>query len=870
MDSCLLGIVFLAPLFLGGRHDLGRLIFVALASVAGVAWFAHQSLSQARKWTHSWAFPLGLAALLLVLLQLLPLSQDWLITLSPRTPELLPLWSHGADASAQLGTWATLSLAPSSTSVALATLIAYLLLFATVIGRLRNKADIEKLIRMIGYAGVLMGCFGLIQYYFSNDRFFWFYEHPHTTTSDAVKGSFTTRNHFAHFLTLAIGPLLACCLLIRLKPSSRSRSSASPPSRAARSRTQMSLMLCFGIVVITLGVLLSLSRGGAAAFATAVTFAVGAYYRRGLINGAALYGLAMLGVIVVGVLSFSGYEEVSKRLDDFVSGSVEGLDKNEGRRKIWAANLEAIQAGTFFGAGAGSHREIYHLYLPQSLTREYTHAENGYLQIATENGWAGALLLAATLVAVGSWCMRALLWSSSDHAYLLAVGITASLLASVIHAFVDFVWFIPSCMSLTIILAACALRLGQLETQAHSARRFSVTWPRSRWICLTATAAAAAGWAILTTLGPATAATHRDKYLLAAKVNREHAFRTLTSNAQPEETAAGQANTESAIFHLRNTLAHDPRSARAHLRLAGKYLQYFNLLQQSAANSMSVDQIREAALASRFQSGRELQQWLQTAFGQNSRLLYQAHYHTVQALRLCPLQGEGYLYLANLCFLEGNQPGAVEAYIEQSLLVRPYHGRVLFEAGRQLLLAGQLERAFNLWKRTYHDSGIHQLRIVRLLAGELPAPAFLQLFQPNWHTLRYVWQGYEQTGRADDMLAVLSYAENAAEREFTGVQSEQAAYVWRYLSNIQSKLNKESGALHSMEQAYRAAPSTLWVRRSLGQKLLQAARYDDAAVHLRWCLARQPDNDNLRQELVMATKHRLPSAAQQATATTFR
>jgi hypothetical protein len=426
-------------------------------------------------------------------------------------------------------------------------------------------------------------------------------------------------------------------------------------------------------------------------------------------------------------------------------------------------------------------------------------------------------------------------------------------------------------MSLTIVLAACALRLSQLETPFRSEAQCSVTWPQSRWLGMTAAAAAAAGWAIATTWGPATAATHQDKYLIAAKLNRGQSFRRLTENTEPgDATDDGQAHVEAAIYHLRNTLARNPRSARAHLRLARKYLQAFHLLQQSAANSMSLVQIREAALASRFQSAQELQKWLQIAFGKNSRLLYQAHYHTRQALQLCPLQGEGYLHLANLSFLQGNQPGAVEAYIEQSLLVRPYQGRILVEAGRQLLFVGQVERAFGLWKNIYRDAGNHRLQIVRALAGPMPASVFLKHFEPNWETLRYVWKRYEQTGREADMQAVLQYAESAAVQEYRDVHSEQAAYVWRYLSNMHSKLNDDAAALRSMHQAYRAAPSTLWVRRGLGQQLLVAERYREAEIHLRWCLARQPDNNNLRKELVLATKGRLPNKVQQAAATTFR
>ena len=49
-------------------------------------------------------------------------------------------------------------------------------------------------------AAVLMAAFALVQYFAGNGRFYWFYEHPFSSASDAVKGSFTNRNHFAQFL----------------------------------------------------------------------------------------------------------------------------------------------------------------------------------------------------------------------------------------------------------------------------------------------------------------------------------------------------------------------------------------------------------------------------------------------------------------------------------------------------------------------------------------------------------------------------------------------------------------------------------------------------------------------------------------------
>ena len=56
------------------------------------------------------------------------------------------------------------------------------------------------------------------------------------------------------------------------------------------------------------------------------------------------------------------------------------------------------------------------------------------------------------------------------------------------------------------------------------------------------------------------------------------------------------------------------------------------------------------------------------------KYLRMAARHARQGLNLCPLRGEGYLYLAELCFLEGGTSETKSAYIDQAINVRPFHG----------------------------------------------------------------------------------------------------------------------------------------------------------------------------------------------------
>ncbi len=869
VDYCLVGILFVAPLFFGGRHLLGRFVFIALACLAGVSWFVHQTAVKQGYWTRNWANVLGLAALLLVALQLAPLPAEWLQLLAPRNTSLLSLWQDGGDGTSQLGSWQTLTLTPTSTRIALATLLAYVLLFITAAGRMQTRGDIERLLRLVALVAMLMAGFGILQYLTSNGKFFWFYDYPYTTTAKAAKGSFTTRNHFAHFLVLGMGPLLAwIVLLLRRKTKPTKQSTATQPLKAH----YLVAALHIGLGIVALAVMLSLSRGGIVAMLVAAVVTVAIYSRRRLLSGSYLYGLAMLGLFVVGLLSLSDYDRVANRLDDFASGSLAELDNNDGRRKIWAANMAAIQTGSLFGSGAGSHREIYPIFLPQSPINEYTHAENGYLQIATENGWLGVGLIAAAVALVSRWCWIAVRKANDTSAFVLAGAITASLAVSFVHSVVDFVWFIPACMSLTILLAAAALRLAQLaETAEVPTSVIAQPWPRARWIGLATAATCAAVWAITTMLGPALASTHWDKFLLvASRTEPSRDQESTEEDSMRNATAEREARARAMIFHLQNVLTRDPQFARAHLRLAAKYLQLFNQRQQDATNAMSIDQIRDAAIASRFPSSQDLRQWLMQAFGENSRLLYQAHYHTRQALLLCPLQGEGYLYLANLCFLEGRDSTAAEAYMAQALQVRPYDGDVLFETGRQRLLLGQLEQAFAEWQRIFHDRGNHQRKIIRLLAGHLPAMAFLELFEPNWSTLPLLWDQYRQKGSPQDWQALVDYTADQAATLQSPEVTYQAAHVRYALAEMHRELEHPEHALHYYQQAQRLAPNVFVFRRALGRALLRAQQYEAAQPHLRWCLARRPDNETIRDELIEAKKSRLPQTALAAPGTVYQ
>jgi tetratricopeptide (TPR) repeat protein len=857
VDLGLCGVIFVAPYFFGGRHDLGRLVLVSLIGATAAAWFVRQALLPAARWPRTCAHAIVLLAAALLVVQIIPLPPAWHAWISPTAANLLPLWSASAADGAPLGAWQTASLAPHETAKSLAMLLSYGLLFATVAGRIQERADIHRILNWMAFSAVLMAIFGVAHFLTSDGRFFWFYDHPFRSASSTLCGPFTNRNHFANFLLLGFGPLVAW--LLSVTAGMQTAPARRQPAQSLRQQIML-WSLVAAVVIVALGIVGTGSRGGALAFLAAGVVLPSIYMVRGLVDSRCLYGLIGLAIVTIGLLSLHGYDDVIHRLDDFAEGSVDAVDSRAIRRSIWNANATAFQALWPVGAGAGTHREICPVYMPESFGKEFTHAENGYLQVATETGVAGAVLLAAGILLCGGWCVGCFRHATQaeDIRALGAAG--AGLAASVVHSLVDFVWYIPACMSFTILLAVCALRQWQLARSSEGEPHGMLMLRPGRWMELAAAVVLIAAWTVHTYFGPAMAALSWDRYMRAAvasrQVTREQVTDLFASRPISETESRARLN-ELMIRQLEQAIEWDARFARAHLRLAGKCIARFELLQQHAENAMSLAQIRDAAMKSPFASPGELQAWLQRAVGGNYQWLLRALDEARQAASLCPLQGEAYVYLAQLSFLNGGSNAVAKSYIDQALRVRPYDADVRFEVGWQELMGGNLASAVEHWKQCFDQPGSHQLRIVYLLAGRIPAPIFLSTFKPDWQTLRYIWGRYRELGQAPDLEALLAYSAEATQRETHEKGPIPPAFIWYWQSTFYRDLDRDEEALACLERANACDSTQFSIRHELAKALEAAGRFAEAEPHLRWCVARKPQYSSLSYALVKVTKQRL-------------
>lgn len=212
----------------------------------------------------------------------------------------------------------------------------------------------------------------------------------------------------------------------------------------------------------------------------------------------------------------------------------------------------------------GSFREVYPIYADGALDNNivFTHAENSYLQVLLETGVIGGGLVLTGIVLISYWCAKG--WKGPLRLKVCAGAIAASLSASLVHALVDFVWYVPACMAMISILAACALRVKQFAAGAPGAVS-ARPLPRLAALAMAIMLIPLGAGMIYNCIGPAFAAPYWDQYLLTQEEPPEEEFATDNADSKITQNAVNVAvaREEKIIDCLEKVLFWEPTHARA-------------------------------------------------------------------------------------------------------------------------------------------------------------------------------------------------------------------------------------------------------------------------------------------------------------------
>lgn len=406
-------------------------------------------------WGRKWTFPaifLGLF-LVLVLFQMLSLPAGLLRILSPKTYalrlDLSPL-SFQPNSSPSASSF-PISFLPFTTQIEFLKWFALIALFFFLLKWRGVDKRKYTLIAVIMFVGIFESLYGMIEF-FSGHKHILHVEASSLVSS--VSGTFVNRNYFAGYLLMVI-PLAIGYIFYR---ESFNENFSVAWYRRLSSLDGKTYFMVFGVILMILGLLLSASRMGI--LSLLLSFTVVTIFFRNPERGQRLsktpifiLALALLWGALIG-------------LDAVISRFFAVSEGFKNRWEIWANTLQIIKNFPLLGSGLGTFAQVFPAYRSFHIEGLVTHAENDFLQLASETGLVGMglLIIAFSFLFYKAFSgIRKL--SSEDQRRYIGIGGLVGILALLIHSMVERNMQVPANAFLFTFILALVLKISTPKTE---------------------------------------------------------------------------------------------------------------------------------------------------------------------------------------------------------------------------------------------------------------------------------------------------------------------------------------------------------------------------------------------------------------------
>lgn len=444
-----------------------------------------------------------LLLILLFVLQLMPLpsfiaglAHERYFPLQKFTSQVTPSLNFTASAKDSFPLHRSLSVYPYATREALGLFLTYIGLFYFTLAHYQERRRLQRLFTTLLIFGGALALYGIIEHFSGSHRILG-WQNPYNKTR--LFGTFVNCDHFATYmgmlLALGIGFLLsripAAVEAVQKKRRRRkSRGSYQETEEAlpagprhqeaweilyhssalgdpAERRAQDTLII-LSLVVMGIALIFTLSRGGIISFLLAMLLLTLYLIKEKGQERRKYFQLAVVLLIAITV-TWIGVEPLLKRFEgeEFEKGLVP-------RMALWKSSLGIIKDFPVLGSGLGTYQYIFPKYQTEEVTYKilWEHAHNDHLQMVTEGGLAGLLIVLGALFFFFRDACRHL-WGKgkcfipaegrkprpAPEPYNLALflGVTTGILVGFFHAFSEFPLRIPANSLMLSVLFALAL-----------------------------------------------------------------------------------------------------------------------------------------------------------------------------------------------------------------------------------------------------------------------------------------------------------------------------------------------------------------------------------------------------------------------------
>ncbi|UCD15362.1 MAG: O-antigen ligase family protein [Candidatus Omnitrophota bacterium] len=345
------------------------------------------------------------AFFMVVMFQLIPLSQDTIKVLSPKTLQLYKQYLPFIGESSRH----TLSIYPFATKKELIELFAFFALFFVVVNIMNSKNKFERLLAIITIWAAGLSLYGVMKKFFISGGWY-----PGGWAHDVSFSTFSHRNVYAGYMAmiapLSIGYALSC------------------------QDKYKKLFFVFLGTLISVSIFVSASRGGTASLIFALLLLAFLSFRGVSLKNNLWIIVAV--IIFLTVLLFLGNIETLK---DRIPASF-GPYGLQGRLEIAKSGLTMIKDFPLFGIGLGNGHYIINIY----TLGEEKWLHNEYLELILEAGYIAAFFAFLFFAIVFKDILIQLQKQQDPFVRNVVAGGISGLFAVIIHSFFDVNFHIPA------------------------------------------------------------------------------------------------------------------------------------------------------------------------------------------------------------------------------------------------------------------------------------------------------------------------------------------------------------------------------------------------------------------------------------------
>jgi O-antigen ligase len=372
-----------------------------------------------------------LAFLVLLCVQMTPLPS---FVVGLFSPAALNLYAGAARGTQTVSAFMPLSLDAFTTLERTTEIVAYFLIFLTVVNNIRTRTLFWIILYTIFIASVFQGIYGLYEFLSGSHHIFGYQKR---LGLDSASGTFINRNHFAAYLELSI-PLMVALVVGRVQQLRAIRGNILVRiAHALETEGSQILILLFMIVLVAVSLIFSLSRSGISfGLASLLTFLFLYWRARHELSRKSYLILGIGGTIAMAV--WIGLNPVLQRFLHLSENWAEGA-----RLQVWTDTFNIFLHFPLTGTGVGTFPQIFPMYRSFVYNSVFREAHNDYVQLLAESGIVFVfliILLGDSLVSR----LRQVLGRSLRRLEVIQLGAFCSLISLALHSVTDFSLQIPA------------------------------------------------------------------------------------------------------------------------------------------------------------------------------------------------------------------------------------------------------------------------------------------------------------------------------------------------------------------------------------------------------------------------------------------